>query len=144
MLYESPVPPCQRVWWDDCASVELTAADYAAVLRRAEPIADAAARAKPHLGDPLRPDAVPALLRVGALGTIGDAFVLEDGAGGRIALRDRAADGAALASVRRLAALPVEAAAGDALFGLLFVDSGRLCLHPYSLITAERIVRLQF
>ena len=144
VLYESHVLPCPRVWWDDCASVELTAADYAAVLRRAEPIADAAARAKPHLGDPLCPDAVPALLRVGALGTIGDAFVLEDGAGGRITLRDRAADGAALASVRRLAALPVEAAAGDALFGLLFVDGGRLCLHPYSLIMAERIVRLQF
>lgn len=146
VLYESPVPPCLRVWWDDCASVELTKADYAAVLRRAVSVADAVSRAKPHLENPLLADTVPVLIRVGTLGIVDGRFVLEDAIGGRIVLRDRSDDSSTPASVRRLAALPEAAAEGDALFGLLYCDDadGRLCLHPYSLITADRIIRLQF
>lgn len=140
VLYESPVPPCPRVWWEDCATVPLTGDDYTAVLQRAESVADAVRRARPRLADALLTDTVPTLLRAGSLGTVGNELVLEDGRGGRIALRDRAADGAERATVRRLTAPQ----GTGAVFGLLFLDGGRLCLHPYSLITAERILRLQF
>lgn len=72
--------------------------------------------------------------------------MLEDPKGGRILLRDRPEDGPDHASVGRLFALPEEIPAGSALFGLMFYD-GRdrsLCLHPYSLVTPSRILRLQY
>ena len=71
---------------------------------------------------------------------------LEDPAGDRIVLRDRPEDGPSHASTGRLAFLPEEVPAGSALFGLMFYD-GRdkaLCLHPYSVITPDEILRLQY
>lgn len=144
ILYESPVAPCPRVWWDDAATVELAEADYAAARQRALPLSDALERVRPRLGDPLLPNEAPVLVRVGALGTVGDAYVLVGEDGTRIALRDHGS--AELASTARLAALPQAPEPGDALFGLLFFDEAarQLCLHPYSLVTAERILRLQY
>ena len=100
------------------------------------------------MNDPLLPAFVPALIAVASVGYVGDMLVLADSAGGRIALRDRAEDGADRASTKRLAALPKPPMAGDALFGLIFFDETdrdrRLCLHPYSLVTPDEIVRLQY
>ena len=64
----------------------------------------------------------------------------------RICLRDRPGDGADHACVDRLGALPRKIPTGSALFGLMFYD-GRdrtLCLHPYSVVTPKRVVRLQY
>ena len=61
-------------------------------------------------------------------------------------IRDRPEDGPDHACTHRLGMLPRAISAGSALFGLMFYD-GRdkaLCLHPYSVVTPKRIVRLQY
>ena len=42
--------------------------------------------------------------------------------------------------------LPGEIPAGSALFGLMFYDERdrSICLHPYSVVTPDEIVRLQY
>lgn len=147
LLYEAPVAPCPCVWWEDAEAKDLTDEERGAVrgcaaMRVPEVVKNAAFT----LSEPLSPGYVPALVRVGTLGNVGRTLVLEDGEGGRVALRDRRADGAERASVCRLTALPRPPEAGDALFGLIFYDETdrRYCLHPYSLVRADEIVRLQF
>lgn len=147
MLYEAPTAPCPCVWWDEAVSKELTEAELSAVRGfAAARVSDAVRAAADVLSEPLLPGYVPVLLRVGAVGYVGKTLVLEDGEGGRIALRDRREDGAERASVCRLLALPQPPEAGDALFGLVFYDETdrRYCLHPYSIVRADAIVRLQF
>lgn len=145
VLYETPVAPCPRVWWDS-ATVQSPTEEELASLRSyaGERIRAAVEAAKKQLREPLLPGYVPVLLKIGALGFAGETAVLEDGAGDRLVLRDRRED--ALPSVSRLRRLPVVPAAGDALFGLLFHDDsdGCFCLHPYSLVTADDVIRLQF
>ena len=77
---------------------------------------------------------------------VGAAFVRAHPKGGRIVLRDRLEDGPDHASTGRLAMLPEAIPAGSALFGLLFYDEAdrTICLHPYSVVTRERIIRLQY
>lgn len=147
LLYEAPVAPCPCVWWSSAVprplgETELSALRGMAAARVPEAVKSAAAQ----LSEPLFPGYVPALLRVGAVGRAGETLVLADGGGGRIALRDRREDGAERASVRRLTALSQPPEEGDALFGLIFYDEsdGRYCLHPYSVVRADGIVRLQF
>ena len=46
----------------------------------------------------------------------------------------------------RLGTLPRRIPAGSALFGLMFYD-GRdrtLCVHPYSVVTPDDVIRLQY
>ena len=147
LLYEAPVAPCPCVWWDSAVSRplgegELSALRGMAAARVPETVRSAAMQ----LSEPLLPGYVPALLRVGAVGYVGKTLVLADGEGGRIALRDRREDGAERASVFRLTSLPHPPEAGDAVFGLIFYDEsdGRYCLHPYGVVRADGIVRLQF
>lgn len=147
VLYERPGAPCPRVWWDSAVSMPLTAEEHASLRRfAAARVAEAVKAAAVRLEEPLLPEYVPALLRIGSIGLAGGVPVLDDGEGGRIALRDRPGDGAERASVRRLTALPEAPREGDALFGLIFYDEAdrRFCLHPYSLVTENRIIRLQF
>ena len=72
--------------------------------------------------------------------------MLEDPKGGRIVLRDRAEDGADHASTARLAALPEAVPEGSALFGMMFYDGAdrTICLHPYSVVTPRRVIRLLY
>lgn len=147
VLCQTPMASCPRVWWDRSVTVPMTEEERASLRGYAEKDLSAAAdRARTELSDPLRPETVPALVRVGAVGRVDGRLVLEDEGGSRVALRDRAEDGAALASAARLAALPLPPQRGDALFGLFFCDraEGRLCFQPYSLVTADGVVRLQF
>ena len=145
LLYESPVAPCPRVWWDEAATVEPSEKDFAAALGCAVSVAAAMERARPRLWEPLLPDEVPALLRAGSLGRNGDDFILEDTEGARLLLRDNPNAPGELASVQRLEELP-QAAEGGALFGQLYYDEDtrQFCLHPYALVTAEQIFRLQY
>lgn len=147
ILYESPIAPYPNVWWDDARDHDLTANDRAALLRCAgTSLAEALNRARQQLKDPLSPPIVPVLVVVGSVGIIADMPVLADRAGVRIVLRDRAEDGPERASTGRLFSLPTAPAEGDALFGLIFYDESarQLCMHPYSLVTAEDIFRLQY
>ena len=147
LLYEAPVAPCPCVWWEDAVSKPLGEAELS-MLRgmAAARVPDVVASAAARLGGPLLPAYVPALVRVGTVGYAERTLVLADGEGGRIALRDRREDGEDHASVFRLTALPRPPEAGDALFGLIFYDEtdGKYCLHPYSVVRADGVVRLQF
>lgn len=145
-LYETPIVPCRRVWWDGDVAQTPAEEDFAALRELTVGAADAAWAVDAQLKEPLLPPYVPVLVRVGAVGHTGGQTVLEDDCGERLILRDRRADGAERASVFRLTVLPELPAAGEALFGLAYYDEtdGRYCLHPYSLIRADEIVRLQF
>ena len=147
LLNEAPTQPCRLVWWDAASPHALTEEERATLPSFASwSLAGVLDAARVMLSKPLLPGAVPAFVRIGAVGCVGGTPVLEDGDGARIVLRDRREDGEALASVFRLTVLPRPPAKDDALFGLVFYDEEdrRLCLHPYSLVTAEEIIRLQF
>ena len=146
-LYIYPGEGDRRVRWESAIPRPLTAEEQARLPRLAQPdLAAAVKRTKGTIKNTLAPKFLAVLVPIGQLGKIGDAFVLEDPAGGRIVLRDRPEDGADHASTARLAMLPGAVPAGSALFGLMFYDEGdrSLCLHPCSVVTPDQIIRLQF
>ena len=146
-LYIYPGEGDRRVRWESTSTRPLTAQEQAALPRLAQPgVAGAAKLVKGTIKNTLAPKFLAVLLPVGSIGRIGEDYVLEDPAGVRIVLRDRAEDGADHACTQRLGMLPREIPAGSALFGLMFYD-GRdraLCLHPYSVVTPDEILRLQY
>lgn len=146
-LYIYPGEGDRRVRWESASTRPLTAQEQAALPRLAQPgVAGAAKLVKGTIKNTLAPKFLAVLLPVGSIGRIGEDYVLEDPAGARIVLRDRAEDGADHACTQRLGMLPREIPAGSALFGLMFYD-GRdraLCLHPYSVVTPDKILRLQY
>lgn len=146
-LYIYPGEGDRRVRWDSASARPLLPQEQAALPALAQPgLAEAVKLVKGKIKNTLAPKFLAALVPVGRLGRIGDEFVLEDPRGDRIALRDRPEDGADHACVERLAMLPGRIPAGSALFGLMFYD-GRdksLCLHPYSVVTPNNVVRLQY
>lgn len=147
VLYETPIVPCPRAWWDNAVSLPLSGEDRASLRDYAdERLASAVETARDQLREPLLSGVVPSLVTVGRIGCADGELVLEDAAAERIALRDRREDGAELRSVCRLTSLPKLPEEGDALFGLMFYDGAdhRICLQPYSFVTADDVVRLQF
>jgi len=147
VLYLYPGGDGRRVRWEGATSRPLAPAEYATLPGLAQPdVAAAVKLAKGQFKNTLLPKFTPAMVPIGRVGTIGDAFVLEDPKGGRVVLRDRPEDGPDHASTKRLALLPRGIPDGSALFGLLFYDEGdrTVCLHPYSLVTPESILRLQY
>ena len=146
-LYIYPGEGDRRVRWDSAAVRPLTAEEHAALPALAQPDLTAAVKlVKGKIKNTLAPKFLAVLLPAGKLGRIGDEYVLEDPQGGRIALRDRPEDGPGHACTHRLGMLPRAISPGSALFGLMFYD-GRdkaLCLHPYSVITPDEILRLQY
>lgn len=146
-LYIYPGEGDRRVRWESASTRPLTAREQAALPRLAQPgVAEAAKLVKGKIKNTLAPKFLAVLLPVGSIGRIGEDYVLEDPAGARIALRDRAEDGVDHACTERLGMLPRKIPAGSALFGLMFYD-GRdkaLCLHPYSVVTPDEILRLQY
>ena len=109
-------------------------------------IADTVKLAKSQMKNTLLPKFIPALIPVGNIGWVGDTLVLEDPAGSRMVLRDRREDGIDHGTVDRLIKLPYEITDGCAVFGLVFYDGQdrRICLHPYSLVTPEGVIRLLY
>ena len=147
VLFETPMVTCPRVWWKTALPFPLAEEERASLRDYAEgDLAAAASRARKELADPAGGETVPALLRVGRLGRVGEELVLENENGSRVALRDRAESGGLQNAAARLTLLPEPPKSGDALFGLFYYDGTlrRLCLHPYSVITPEGILRLQF
>ncbi|MCI9155318.1 MAG: SWIM zinc finger family protein [Lawsonibacter sp.] len=147
VLYTYPGEGNCRIRWEGGASRPLTAEERAALPGLARPNLTAAVKAaKNQLKNTLLPKFLAVLVPVGRLGKVGDAFVLEDPFGDRIVLRDREEDGADHASTGRLALLPGEIPTGSALFGLMYYceEDRSICLHPYSVVTPDRIIRLQY
>ena len=92
---------------------------------------------------------VPVLLAFDVIGKVDDQFVLQMENGERIVLRDRAEDGDDHRSVYKLDWLvdgENDESGGQVLFGLMYYDrqDSSLCLHPYSLVTTEHVIRLQY
>ena len=147
VLYIYPGEGDRRVRWESATSRPLTAQEQAALPALAQPgLAAAVKLTKGSIKNTLAPKFLAVLVPVGVLGKVGEDFVLEDPAGDRIVLRDRPEDGPDHASTARLAMLPEALPAGSALFGLMFYHQGdrSLCLHPYSVVTPEKIIRLLY
>ena len=147
VLYEYPGQVCPRVRWEGCTTRPLRGEERRTIPAFAQSdIPTIVKLAKNQMKNTLLPKYIPALLPVGRIGRVEHNLVLEDPAGNRILLRDRREDGGDHAAVDRLGALPVSVPEGSAVFGLVFYDEAdrRSCLHPYSLVTPEQIVRLQY
>jgi hypothetical protein len=147
VLYIYPGEGDRRVRWESAASRPLTAQEQAALPALAQPgLAAAVKLTKGSIKNTLAPKFLAVLVPVGALGKVGEDFVLEDSAGDRIVLRNRPEDGPDHASTARLAMLPEALPAGSVLFGLMFYHQGdrSLCLHPYSVVTPEKVIRLLY
>lgn len=146
-LYVYPGEGNRRVRWEDSSSRPLTAEESAALPKLAQPdIAAAVKLVKGQIKNALAPKFQAVLLPAKQVGRVGEALVLEDPAGGRIVLRDRPEDGPDHASAERLTMLPAPVRTGDAVFGLMFYDQRdrSICLHPYSIVTPSRILRLHY
>ena len=137
----------RRIRWDSASTRPVTPEEQAALPALAQPdLAAAVKLVKGQIKNTLLPKYMAVLVPIGQIGTIGEIFVLEDPKGGRIVLRDRREDGADHASTARLAMLPEAIPAGSALFGLMFYDEAdkTICLHPYSVVTPEHVIRLLY
>lgn len=146
-LYTYPGEGNRRIRWDSASTRPVTPEEQAALPALAQPdLAAAVKLVKGQIKNTLLPKYMAVLAPIGQIGTIGETFVLEDPKGGRIVLRDRVEDGADHASTARLAMLPEAIPAGSALFGLMFYDEAdkTICLHPYSVVTLEQIIRLLY
>lgn len=147
MLYEYPGERNRRIRWEGCTTRTPTTGELASIPSLAAgTVAEMVKTAKGQMKNTLSPKYLPALLKAGRLGTIGDHLVLEDPAGGRILLRDRREEGADHTTIAKLRSLPVSIGAGCAIFGLIFYDpqDRRICFHPYSAATPDGIIRLHF
>ncbi len=146
-LYEYPGQVCPRVRWEDCTVRPLSDSERRALPTWAKQDIPAAVKlAKNQMKNTLLPKYIPALLPIGQIGRVEGSLTLEDPSGNRLLLRDRREDGPDHATIDRLAALPITPSEGSALFGLIFYDEAdrRICLHPYSVVTPEQILRLQY
>ena len=147
VLYEYPGELNKRIRWEGCATRAMTETEKRKLPALASAgIGDVVKLAKGQMKNTLLPKFIPAMIRVGMLGRVEDVFVLEDSQGSRIVLRDRREDGEDHAATSRLAHLPEAVPDGSAVFGLVFYDGadGRICLHPYSIVTPDAVIRLLY
>lgn len=138
----------RRVRWESASRAPVTREDLAALRAAAQPdLAAAVKLVKNQIKNTLSPKYAGVLVPYARIGRIGAEPVLEDHAGSRIVLRDQPGTGEDHRSVDRLTLLPDAGMLKDnVLFGIMFYDETdrNLCLHPYSLVTGEQIVRLQY
>ena len=147
VLYEYPGELNKRIRWEGCTTRSITKEEQEKLPALAAPgIAEVVKLAKGQMKNTLMPKFIPALIPVGKIGMVGDTAVLEDPKGNRIVLRDRREDGESHASVRHVFAFSNKIKAGSSLFGLVFYDAQdrRICVHPYSFVTPDAIIRLQY
>lgn len=147
-LFQYPGELNRRIRWEGCTMQPLTPDTLFRLRSRAQPdLATAVKLVKNQIKNTLSPKYAGVLLPYTRLYLAGGETVLEDPAGARIVLRDREEDGDDHRTTARLAMLPDAAMLENQLmFGLLFYDETdrRICLHPYSLLTENQIVRLQY
>lgn len=143
-----PAMGCQRVRWDGCNMEEADRAAVQAVRAFAQTdLAQVVKQVKNEIKNTMAEKYVPVLLAFDVIGKVDDQFVLQMENGERIVLRDRAEDGDDHRSVYKLDWLVSSKwQRGQVLFGLMYYDrqDSSLCLHPYSLVTTEHVIRLQY
>lgn len=147
VLYEYPGEMNKRIRWEGCSTRSITKEEKRKLPALATAgIADAVKLAKGQMKNTLLPKFIPAMIPIGKLGRVENAFVLEDPSGNRIVLRDRREDGQDHNCVDRLKHLPCEIPDRSAVFGLVFYDprDRRICLHPYAIVTPVEVIRLLF
>jgi hypothetical protein len=147
VLYEYPGELNKRIRWEGCTTRSITKEEQQKLPALAAPgIAEVVKLAKGQMKNTLMPKFIPALIPIGKIGMLGDTAVLEDPTGNRIVIRDRREDGESHASVRHVFAFSNKIKAGSSLFGLVFYDAQdrRICVHPYSFVTPDAIIRLQY
>lgn len=146
VLYEYPGELNKRIRWEGCTTRTITEEERKRLPMLGAGIADVVKLAKGQMKNTLLPKFIPTLISVGKMGRVEDALVLEDPAGNRIALRDRREDGQDHNCVDSIQKLPSHIPAGSAVFGLVFYDDRdrRVCLHPYSLVTPDAVIRLLY
>ena len=147
VLYEYPGELNRRIRWESCSTRAVTEEEKQKLpALAAAGIADIVKLAKGQMKNILLPKFIPAMIPVGRMGRVEDTFVLEDPIGNRIVLRDRGENGEDHRTTQKLLHLPGVIPSGSAVFGLVFYDAAdrRICLHPYSLVTPDAVIRLLY
>lgn len=143
-----PGTNCQRVRWDSCDMAEVDGKAVETIRSFAQTdLAQLVKQVKNEIKNTMSEKYVPVLLAFDTIGKVDDQFVLQMANGERMVLRDRAADGSDHNSVYKLDWLVSSKwRQGQVMFGLMHYDGqdASLCLHPYSLVTDEQIIRLQY
>lgn len=143
-----PGTNCQRVRWDGCDMAEVDGKAVETIRSFAQTdLAQLVKQVKNEIKNTMSEKYVPVLLAFDTIGKVDDQFVVQMANGERIVLRDRAADGSDHNSVYKLDWLVSSKwRQGQVMFGLMYYDGqdASLCLHPYSLVTTEQIIRLQY
>lgn len=147
VLYKYPGEVCPRVRWEGCTTRPASDLERHSIPALAKgDVPTTVKLAKNQMKNTLLPKYIPAMIPVGRVGRVEDALVLEDPAGNRILMRDRYEEGTDHGTVGKLSVLSTTIPEGSTLFGLVFYDETdhRICLHPYSVVTPEQIIRLQY
>ncbi len=135
----------RRARWDRAAFVPLSPEHLAQLRQKANAdIAAAVKLVKNQIKNPLEDDFAALTVSFRRIGTTGNDTVLEDHAGGTILLANRSGEED---TVSRLAMLPDSGILeNQVLFGAFFYDetTRRVSLQPYSIITDDAILRLQY
>lgn len=147
-LYDYPQTGNQRVRWDGCSMQAVDGEILEKVMQFAQTdLTQVIKKVKNEIKNTLSEKYLAVAIQFQKIGKINEELVLQAQNGERMILRDRAADGEDHASVAKLEWLPnAQWKENQVLFGLMFYDAkdARLCIHPYSIITKEQILRLQY
>ncbi len=143
-----PGTGCQRARWDSCEMIEVDSAAIEIIRSFAQTdLAQLVKQVKNEIKNTMSEKYMPVLIAFDTIGKVGDAFVLQMANGERMVLRDRAETGDDHSSVYKLDWLvSTKWRQNQVIFGLMYYDAqdATLCLHPYSLVTNEQIIRLQY
>lgn len=146
-LFYYPGEINRRIRWEGCTYAEIRPETISKIREMAQPdTASAVKLLKNQIKNTLSPKYAAMLLPFSQIGTCGGQAVLEDASGGRILLRDMPGD-PSLRSLYRIFMLPDAGILKDnCLFGILFFDESdrRICIQPYSIVTKDDIIRLQY
>lgn len=138
----------QRIRWESSHMEPVTTQILKTMFSHAQGnYAQAVKQAKNEFKNTLSEKYIATALSFDQIGRIGNEMVLQNEAGEHIVLRNRKTDGEDHATVEKLVWLPNDMwKHHQVLFGLLFYDAAdaRICFQPYSILTKEQIIRLQY
>lgn len=138
----------QRIRWQESQMKPISNAMLEQAMAHAQrDVVQAVKLVKNEIKNTMSEKYLAVALAFARIGKVDDEWVAEDAQGARIVLRDRTADGKDHATVDKLNWLPsTECINNQVLFGLMFYDpkDARICMHPYSIVMKDQIVRLQY
>ena len=147
-LFYYPGTGNQRIRWDAYSMEPIDNVVLEKLFQYAQTdLAQTIKQVKNEIKNTLSEKYIGVAIAFDSIGKVNDEIVLQDRNGQRIALRDYPEDGTEHNSVSKLEWLPnSEWRKQQVLFGLMFYDftDSTICMQPYSLITKDQIVRLQY